>query len=122
MLILFLLALPVVAAELPPTTPQNVSFSECTRGFKIPPEKLFYLAIAGISANRFSIQEIQSKNGYILFNAANKEFLATVSKNSLLKITPADNSYYFAPGIVLNIFKYIELNSVEELKTLPVRG
>ncbi len=96
-------------------TVQNVPFEQCTEIFKTDAENLFYLTLAGINANRFRIDEIQSKTGYILFNAVNKEFLATVVKldkqTSLLKITPANNVYYFQPGIVLNIFKYIEINN-----------
>ena len=75
---------------------------------------LFHLAIAAINANRFTIDEIQSKSGYILFTAVNKQFLATVvnvnTNQGMLKITPVDNNYFFQPGIVLNVFKYIELN------------
>jgi len=95
-------------------TTQNVSFEMCNKIFNIPAEKLFYLSIAGINANRFQIDEIQSKTGYILFTAVNKQFLASVVKvdstKSILKITPTNNLYYFPPGIVLNIFKYIEVN------------
>ena len=58
--------------------------------------------------------ELQSKTGYILFKAAGKEFLASIVKlgtqKSMLKITPTDGNYYFAPGIVSNTFKYIDLN------------
>lgn len=96
-------------------TVQNVPFEDCTRVFNVDAENLFYLTIASINANRFSIDEIQSKTGYILFCAVNKEFLASVfkldDKTSMLRITPANNVYYFQPGIVLNIFKYIDLNS-----------
>ncbi len=96
-------------------TVQDVPFEECTKVFNMDAESLFYLTIASINANRFKIDEIQSKTGYILFSAVNKEFLALVvkldSKNSLLKITPTNNIYYFQPGIVLNMFRYIELNS-----------
>ncbi len=95
-------------------TPQNVEFNNCTRSYTMSSEKLFYMAIAAINANRFTIEEIQSKTGYILFTAVNKHYLATVvqiDKNkSMLKITPTNNNYFFAPGIVLNIFKYIDLN------------
>ena len=30
--------------------------------------------------------------------------------NSILRITPCDNIYIFPPGVILNMFKYIELN------------
>ena len=95
-------------------TPQNVDFNICTKKYAMSAEKLFYLAIASAGANRFTINEIQSKTGYILFTAANKQYLASVvkidSKNTMLKITPVNNNYFFAPGIVLNFFKYIDVN------------
>ena len=104
---------------------QNVSFEQCTKIFKVDSENLFYLTISAINANRFNITEIQSKTGYILFNAVGKEFLANIvkidDKNSILRITPVNNVYYFQPGIVLNIFKYIELNIDLKPTALPVR-
>lgn len=104
-------------------TPQNVPFEECTRVFNVNSNNLFYLTIAAINANRFEIKELQAKTGYILFAAVGKEFLASsivIDKNrSMLKITPANNNYFFAPGIVLNIYKYIELNAGENLQNIP---
>ena len=95
-------------------TLQNVPFEQCTKIFDIDTENLYYLTIASINANRFNITELQSKTGYILFNAVGKEFLASVIKvddtHSLLRITPTNNIYYFQPGIVLNVFKYVEIN------------
>lgn len=95
-------------------TPQNVEFEKCTKQYNLPPEKLYYLTAGAINANRFEIEELQSKTGYILFKAVGKEFLASIVKlstqKSLLKITPTDGNYYFAPGIVSNTFKYIDLN------------
>ena len=107
-------------------TPQRMNLEECNRLFKMPAEKLFYFTIAGINANRFTVDEIQTKTGYILFTAVEKQFLASVIKidnnRSILKITPADNIYYFQPGIVLNLFKYIDLNSLEPLSQIPARS
>ena len=105
-------------------TVQDVPFEQCTKIFDIDAENLFYLTIASVNANRFKIEEIQSKTGYILFNAVNKDFLASVikidSKKSILKITPTNNVYYFPPGIVLNLFRYIELNNAEKPVVLKV--
>ncbi len=107
-------------------TPQRMNLEECNRLFKMPAEKLFYFTIAGINANRFTVDEIQTKTGYILFTAVEKQFLASVIKidnnRSILKVTPADNIYYFQPGIVLNLFKYIDLNSLEPLSQIPARS
>ncbi|MFR1671728.1 MAG: hypothetical protein ACLSWI_02150 [Candidatus Gastranaerophilaceae bacterium] len=105
-------------------TPQEVSFNTCTKFYSMPADKLFYLTMASINANRFSIDEIQSKTGYILFTAVNKQFLASIvkmdSSRTLLKITPTNNVYYFPPGVVLNIFKYVDVNAGSPVTTLTV--
>ncbi len=116
---LFLTVLPAAAETVMTVqslvTPQNVDFEYCNKIFNINVERLFYLTIASINANKFKIDEIQSKSGYILFTAADKQFLANVAslddKRAILKVTPADNIYYFPLGVVVNLFKYIELNS-----------
>lgn len=104
-------------------TPQNVPFEECIRVFNVSADNLFFLAVASINANRFEIREFQAKSGYILFAAVGKEFLASVisidKTRSMLKITPANNNYFFAPGIVLNVYKYIDLNAGESLQNIP---
>ena len=103
-------------------TPQNVDYNLCTRNYILTPEKLFYIAIASINANRFTIDEIQSKTGYILFTAVGRQYLASVvkvdSSKSLLRITPTNNNYFFAPGIVLNVFRYIDLNGATPVYNL----
>lgn len=95
-------------------TAQNVNYENCFRVFNTDHVTLLYLTIAAINANRFTVDEIQSKSGFVLFTAVNKQFLAMVSNvntnQAILRITPVDNNYYFQPGIVLNVFKYIEIN------------
>ncbi len=104
-------------------TPQNVNFNTCTRTYILPADKLFYMAIASANANRFEIDEIQSKTGYILFTAVNKQYLASIvevdSTHSMLKITPTNNNYFFPPGVVLNFFKYIDLYGATPVAALP---
>lgn len=104
--------------------PQQINFDNCYKFFKLSDETLFYLALASVNANRFKIDEIQSKSGYVLFSVAKKRFLASVitidAKNSMLKITPCDNVYYFPLGIVQNMFKYIELNVKTPVEKLSV--
>lgn len=103
-------------------TPQNVDFKLCTRTYVMPAEKLFYMAIASAKENKFTVDEIQSKTGYILFTAVGKQYLASVVKvddtKTMLKITPTNNNYFFAPGIVLNFFRYIDLNGATPLVNL----
>lgn len=95
-------------------TVQNIPYESCYRVFNTDNVSLFFLTLAAINANRFNVNEIQSKSGYILFTAVNKPFIATVvnvnTNQGMLKITPADNNYYFQPGIILNIYKYIDMN------------
>ena len=113
---------PRPANPTPPTTvPQNIMFQNCTKIFAVNKEKLFYLTLASLSANRFTVDEIQTANGYIIFTVNRNKYLATVasvdSANSILKITPCNNVYNFPPGILLNTFKYIDLNLNTEIKS-----
>ncbi len=126
-LLVLMIGAPIVLAEdgMPLSTlvtPQNVDYNLCTRNYILTPEKLFYMAIASINANRFTIDEIQSKTGYILFTAVGRQYLASVvkvdSSKSMLRITPTNNNYFFAPGIVLNVFRYIDLNGATPVYNL----
>ena len=102
------------AVNQPLTVAQNILFEDCTKIFKINQEDLFYLTLGAVSANRFTIDEMQTANGYIIFTANKNKYLASTAKvdnkNSILKITPCNNVYNFPPGIISNMFKYIELN------------
>lgn len=107
-----------------PVQPQIVDFSSCNKFFKLDSQKLFYLTLASVNANRFRIDEIQSKSGYVVFTIAQKQFLASVinidAQHSMLKVTPCNNVYYFPVGIVQNMFKYIELNINTPVEKLSV--
>ena len=103
-----------ITAQQAITTPQNIAYANCTKMFTVNKEKLFYLTLGGISANNFTIEEIQTENGYVIFSAAENKYLATIAgidaQNSILKITPCNDIYFFPPGIFLNMFRYIDLN------------
>ena len=103
-------------------TVQDVKPQDCIKVFNTDNVHLLYLTIASVNANKFKIDEIQSRMGYVLFTAANKQFLASISnvntRQGMLKITPVDNNYYFQPGIVSNIYKYIELNLNTQLENI----
>ena len=111
---------PIQVQTPPITQPQNIDYENCTKMFSVNKEKLFYLTLGAITANRFSVDEIQSQNGYIIFSAANNKYLATIASidgnNSILKITPCNNIYFFPPGILLGMYKYIDLNLNTEIK------
>ena len=107
-------------SSIPITQPQDIPFENCSKMFPINKEKLFYLTLGAITANKFSIDEIQTYNGYIIFSAANNKYLATVASidadNSIIKITPCNDIYFFPPGVFLGIFKYIGINLNTEIK------
>ena len=120
------LALPVFAeapqqsGETPQTPP--ATFSLCQKTFIKQSEPFFYIVLSSIAKNNYKIEEIQSKNGLIIFKVYNKEFLANITKvdfkTSLLKITPVDNSYNFPYSIVENLFKTIETDLWQDIYKL----
>ncbi len=123
LLLLALAFIPLVFANETPsaTEPQNIMFENCTKLFAVNKEKLFYLTLSSLSANRFLIDEVQTSNGYVIFTVNRNKYLATIAgvdgSNSILKITPCNNIYNFPPGIVTNTFKYIDLNLNTDLKS-----
>ena len=96
------------------TSSQNISFENCTKVFNTDNISLFYLTIASVNNNKFQLEEIQSRSGYILFKAVGRKYLATIvnvnTNQSMLKITPVDNNYVFQPGIISNMFNFITQN------------
>lgn len=105
-----------------PTVPQMISFEKCTKKYAVSVDKLFFISLASINANKFTIDEIQSVNGYILFRVSNRQFLASVTrvdpKSAIVKIVPADNNYFFPIGVLTNFFKYIDLNISTPIENL----
>ena len=104
----------------PIVQPQNIAFENCSKMFGVNKETLFYLTLGAVTANNFKVEEIQSTNGYVIFTAANNKFLATIAgidaNNSILKITPCNDVYFFPPGVLLGMFKYIDLNLNTEIR------
>lgn len=105
------------------TQPQLVvSFSACQKTFIKQSEPFFYVVLSSLSKNNYKIEEIQSKNGLIIFKVYNKEFLANITKvdfkTTLLKITPADNNYNFSYEIIENIFKTVDDNLYKDIYKL----
>jgi len=99
---------------IPPTVPQIVGFNLCSKIYPIKSEKLFCETLSAISANKFTIKEIQSRSGYIIFSCGNKNFIATIASvdetHSIIKISPCDNNYFFPTGIITNIYKYLDMS------------
>ncbi len=99
------------------------SYQSCLRQYQLPFEKLYYLALSAVNSNKFEILEMQSRSGYILFEYNNKEFLLSImkkdNKTSFIKLTPADNDYYFSSSIPQRIFSTIDMTiglPVQEIK------
>lgn len=104
-------------------TASYTSYKDCIRLYKLPYSKLYFLALSSINFNKYETVEMQSRNGYIIFEADGREFLLSVFKKdknfTFIKLTPSDNNYYFSPSIPQKIFNYIDLhfnNDVKELK------
>ena len=80
------------------------------------------MVLSSIAKNNYKIEEIQSKNGLIIFKVYNKEFLANITKvdfkTTLLKITPVDNNYNFPYSIIENLFKTIETDLWQDIYKL----
>lgn len=100
--------------------PQSISFTDCTKMYNLNKEVLFFLTLEAINANKYMANEIQTNNGYIIFTAAKSRYLASIAgidkDNSILKITPCNNLYYFRKEILNSIYNYIDLNRNKELK------
>lgn len=106
----------ISSAEASTYTYQNILYENCTKIYNTDKENLYYLAIGAVNSNKYKLEEIQSENGYIIFSTGKNKYLLTISgidsSNSVLKITPCNNLYYFQPSIINNIFKYVESNII----------
>lgn len=104
------------------TTASYTSYKDCIRLYKLPYDKLYFLALSSINSNKYKILEMQSRNGYIIFEAEGREFLLNIMKKdksfTFLKLTPCDNNYYFSPFIPQKIFRYVDLNFNTDIKEL----
>ena len=120
-LIFILLLCPAVFADTP-QQPVLVPFSTCQKSFIKQSEPFFYVVLSSIAKNNYKIEEIQSKNGLIIFKVYNKEFLANITKidfkTTLLKITPADNNYNFSYSLIENLFKTIDSDLYQDIYKL----
>ena len=86
--------------------------SQCIKTFPVSYDKLYYLTLSGINENNYSIKELQTKSGYIVFETGNRKYLASIvyvsSANAMLKITPYSGNYDFPLEVPQSVFKYIE--------------
>jgi hypothetical protein len=115
-------SLPNVKTYSQSTASTYTNYSDCIKLYRLPPEKLFHLALTSVNANKFEIIEMQTRNNYVIFKTGEKEFLLQVLEkdkyNTYLKLSPCDNSYYFAPSIPQKIFNSVNLNYNLEVKEI----
>ena len=94
--------------------------SSCRKNFSLPADKLYLLTLSTLnSTGQFEVLEMQTKNGYILFRSGNKNYIATVSKEttntSSIKILPSNSDFSGGTYVQKTIFDTIDLN----LKNIP---
>ncbi len=85
--------------------------------YKIYPkdaDSLFMSAIAALGENnQYTISEIQSKNGYILFLHGSKYYLLTLTKRyqnqTEIKILPQNSEFSEGDSVAQSIFNLIDL-------------
>lgn len=86
----------------------KADYSVCNDTFHVTPENLLYAALGALNKLNFTVKEVQSKTGTILFSSSAGEFLVTIAKadstHSFMKILPANNNYSFSPEFTKNIF------------------
>ena len=97
----------------------QTSFAEdvlqgCYKIYPKDADTLFMNAIGAIgSNNRYTISEIQSKNGYILFLHGSKYYLLTLTKRyqnqTEIKILPQNSEFSEGNSVAKDIFSLIDL-------------
>ncbi len=85
---------------------------ECYKLYGVDADTLFINAVAALnSADEYTIYEIQSKNGYILFLSAGMYYLLTVTKRyqnqTEVKILPQNSDYSLGSVVASDIFNLI---------------
>jgi len=84
--------------------------------YKIYPkdaDSLFMSAISAIGSDkRYTISEIQSKNGYILFLSGSKYYLLTLTKRyqnqTEIKVLPQNSEFSEGSSVAQNVFSLID--------------
>ena len=94
--------------------------SSCYKTYPLAADKLYLLTFSALnSTGQYEVLEMQTKNGYILFKAANKSYIATISKETTstsgIKILPSNSDFSGGTYVQKTIFDTIEAN----LKNTP---
>ncbi len=100
------------------------NLEDCYKLYGVDADTLFLNAIAVLnSTNEYTISEIQSKNGYILFTNGSKYYLLTVTKRyqnqTEIKILPQNSDYSLGNVVASDVFNLISLklkNPIGQIK------
>ena len=112
-LIIFFLLFSVVFADV---------LAESYKIYSKDADELFMSAISAISlSNKYKIEEIQSRNGYILFLYGSRYYLLTLTKRyqnqTEIKILPQNSDYSQGSIVAQNVFSLID----SQLNQKPMR-
>lgn len=96
-------------------------FEECYKIYPKDADTLFMSALGAINSDsRFSISEIQSANGYILFLYGSKYYLLTLTKRyqnqTEIKILPQNSDFSQGSSVAQTVFGLIDT----KLKNAPM--
>lgn len=96
-------------------------FEECYKIYPKDADTLFMSALGAINSDsRFSISEIQSKNGYILFLYGSKYYLLTLTKRyqnqTEIKILPQNSDFSQGSTVAQAVFALID----SRIKSAPM--
>lgn len=94
---------------------------ECYKLYSVDSDTLFLNAIAVLNAAPgYTISEIQSKSGYILFFDGSKYYLLTVTRRyknqSEIKILPQNSDYSAGSTVAADVFNLISLKLKKPLE------
>lgn len=87
----------------------------CHKNYPLRADDLYILTLSALNGTgQFDVIEMQSKSGYIVFMAASKEYVATVSKigpaASNIKILPSNSNFSNGSAIQKAIFDTLDQN------------
>ncbi len=95
--------------------------TNCNKIYPLSADNLYMLTLSALnSQGQFKVVEMQSKSGYIMFEASNKkQYIITISKegtaSSNIKILPANSDFSQGTSIQKMVFDTIDLN----IKNIP---
>lgn len=98
-----------------PAFAQESLLSSCNKNYPLSADNLYMLTLSTLNgAGQFEVIEMQTKSGYILFRAASKDYLVTISKNgpnsSGIKILPANSNFSNGTMVQKAIFDLLDQN------------